>query len=112
MPWLRTPGKATWRRASARERRACLDLRRALDRDLPRHRADLEHPVRDDALELGKPVEIDEDARHREAQVHERYEALAAGQDLGLVAVLAQNLDRLVEAFGGEVLERRGLHEL
>jgi hypothetical protein len=56
------------------------------------------------------PVDVDHDRRAREPHVHERDQALAAGQHLRLRAVAGQQVERLVERAGRVVLERRRLH--
>src|SRR5262249_62152999 len=43
-----------------------------------------------DAGEPGNSVDVDQVRRVREPKLHERYEALAAGEDLGVLAELRQ----------------------
>ena len=83
---------------------------RALEGGLTRDRADLDAAVRGDALEPVHAVDVDQDSGNGQAHVHERHETLAAGQDLRLVAVLAERRDDLVDGLGGDVPERGGLH--
>ena len=63
----------------------------ALDRALPRHRAD-PHAVRAgaDAGERRDAVQIDEHRRARQPEVHRGDEALPAGEGLGVAAVLSE----------------------
>jgi hypothetical protein len=56
--------------------------------------------------EPGHAVEVDHDLGRREAQVHQRHEALAAGQDLGVLPVLGEERDALLRGRRREVLER------
>jgi hypothetical protein len=83
---------------------------RALEGSLARRRGDLDAPIRGDALEPGHTVDVDQDSRNGQAHIHERHETLAAGQDLRLVAMLAERRDDLVDGLGGDVPERGGLH--
>ncbi len=61
-------------------------------------------------LEGGDAVEVDEVVEAREPQRQQRDQALAAGERLGVVAVLGEQPDGVVDAVGRVVLERRGLH--
>ena len=54
-----------------------------------------------------KVVDVDDHARAREAIVQQRHQALAAGEDLHVVAMVAELLQRLVERRGGEIVEPR-----
>ena len=63
-----------------------------------------------DARELGDAVEVDEVGEAREAQRQHRHQALAAGEHLGLVAVLGEQADDVGDGLRRVVLERRGLH--
>src|SRR5207302_5699941 len=56
------------------------------------------------------PVQVDQRGRPRQAEVQQRHEALAAGQHLGVAAVAAERLERLVEALRGVVLELGRFH--
>ena len=49
-------------------------------------------------------------AGHRQAQLHQRQQRVAAGEQLGVVAVLGERGERLVHGAGPDVLERRGDH--
>src|SRR5437763_15550212 len=63
-----------------------------------------------DVAQLDEPADVDEHRRRRQPQLHEREQRVAAGQQLGLVAVLAQELDRLLGRAGPYVVERRRDH--
>ena len=85
--------------------------RRTLDRGLPGKCAERQASiVHRDGIELGQAVEIDQALGAREAHVHHRHEALAAGERLLLVAEACGQLERLGKLPRREVLERRGLH--
>ena len=82
-----------------------------LEVPLAGHRADDQGAVLQvDPVEpqLGK---IDERRRPREPEVQHRDEALAAGQDLGLVAMFGKKSECLAEFVRVVVLERRRLHK-
>src|SRR5207244_4882666 len=53
---------------------------------------------------------VDEDGRAGETHVQHRHEALASGEHLGLVAVLAQERARLLDGLRPLVAESHGLH--
>ncbi len=57
-------------------------------------------------------VEIDQRGRGCQPEVEHRTEALTAGQQLRLLAKARQQTDRLLDAPGGVVGERRGFHAL
>src|SRR5207253_6846230 len=74
-------------------------------------RADPEPPVRlAERVEPGDPVDVDDGPRRREAELHQRDQALSAGQDLPLVAEPFEDRQRLVERVGREVFEAGGVH--
>ena len=77
-----------------------------------RERADAQRSlVLLDVIEVGHAVQVDDDVGSREAHLHERDEALAAGEHLGLVPSLDERRDHLLERRRREVLESRGIHE-
>ena len=58
-----------------------------------------------------QPADVDEHARLGQAQLHQRQQAVAAGEELGVVAVLADQADRLLGRPGPHVVERGGDHD-
>ena len=63
-----------------------------------------------DVAEAGHPVDVDQVGRRGEAHVEDRDEALAAGEDLAVVAHLSEDGDGLIDAARCVVHEGRGLH--
>ena len=63
-----------------------------------------------DAIKSRDPHDVDHDARPRHAHAEERDERLPAGEDARVRAFLSEHIERLVEAFGAHIVERRGLH--
>src|ERR671935_2274023 len=61
-------------------------------------------------VEAVDAVDVDERSRCREAQLHHRNEAHAAGEHLAFVAESLERRQCLVERRGREVLEIRGIH--
>ena len=93
------------------QRQVPRDLGRAHQLDVARQRADAHRPVGDrDALQLGEAADVDEELRREKPQVQRRDEALPAGQDLRLVAMPAQERQRLAERARADVVESRRLH--
>jgi len=64
----------------------------------------------DEVVETLDAIDVDQGPRGGEAELHERNEALAASQGLGLVAVALEDRKRLVEGRWSVVLERRRVH--
>ena len=64
----------------------------------------------DDAVHARHPTDVDEQAWLCQPVLHERQEAVAAGQDLRLALVVGQQPQRIVQAHGPEVLELRRDH--
>ncbi len=62
------------------------------------------------SAEAGHPVDVHQVGRRGEAHVEDRDEALAAGEDLAVVAHLGEDGDGLIDAARGVVHEGRGLH--
>src|SRR4051812_14013197 len=58
-----------------------------------------------DVGEVADAAHVDEHRRRGEAQLHERQERMPAGQQLGLVAVLAEQADGLLGRAGPDVVE-------
>ena len=63
-----------------------------------------------DVAEVGDPPDVDEHARCGEPQLHERQERMAAGQQLRLVAVLAERGDGGLGRIDPHVVELGGDH--
>ena len=57
------------------------------------------------------PSDVDEHARLGQAQLHQRQQAVAAGEELGVLAVLADEADRLFGRAGPDVVEGGGDHD-
>ena len=75
-------------------------------------RADNEVPVLAvEAAHLGDAADIDEMVEHREPQCQHGYQTLTPGDDLGLIAQLAQEADCFGDAPRRVVLEGRRFHE-
>src|SRR6266511_3806873 len=83
-----------------------------LDRALARHGAEPDLAVvLADVGEARDRVQVDERRGPGEAEVHERHEALAAGQELGAAAVAREERDRLLDGLGSVIVEPRRFHE-
>ena len=85
--------------------------RRALDGGVADAGADGE-PARPgvDGVEPGDAADVDKVGGMAQPQRQQRDEALPAGQDLGVGAVLGQQADRLLHGSRAVVAERRHLH--
>ena len=93
------------------EREPSRDHGRELDRPLTRHRAEPHLPVA--LLDVGEardPAEVHERGRTAQAEVKERHEALAPGEDFRLAAVALEQRHGRLQARRGVVVERDGLH--
>ena len=79
------------------EQRHVLGEHRALlDVHVPRHRADRDVVAGvADVRQVGQPADVDQHARLGEPQLHERQQAVPTGDELGVLAVLADEADRL-----------------
>ena len=76
------------------------------------HRADGEViPFIADVVQVVYATEIDENRRGGEPELHYGEQAVAAGEELGLLAVLPEQLDSVVDGFGDLVVEGKGDHE-
>ncbi len=60
-------------------------------------------------IELGDAVHVDQQRRFGEAEVEQRNQALAARQDLGVMAVVGESTKNSFEGVGSGVVERSGL---
>jgi hypothetical protein len=63
-----------------------------------------------DACQLGQPADVDQDLGLGEAQLHHRQQRVAAGQQLGVVAVLSEQAERVRGRLGGDVVKLCGDH--
>jgi hypothetical protein len=61
-------------------------------------------------IETAQAVDIDNNLGASESQIHERHQALAASENLGIVAVFMKQLERLIERCRREIFEDRGFH--
>ena len=64
----------------------------------------------DDAVEAGDVAQVDEQARLRQAELDEREEAVAAGQELRLAFAILEDPQRLVQVRRTDVVELGGNH--
>ena len=75
---------------------------------MPGERPDPQHvPVDRDVRQVGELVDVDEQLRRREPQLHHRDEAVAPGDQARLRPVPHEQPDGVLDARGAEVLERR-----
>src|SRR5919197_1516803 len=87
------------------------DDRRELDAPLAGHGAESNGPViLADVGEACDRVQVDQRRRPRQPEVHERHEALTAGQQLRLAAIACEHRDRLFERSWRVILELDGFH--
>ena len=93
------------RRRRLREQRAIsLDELRLLDLRVCRERADADSVAFDaDVAEIGDATEIDDVPGLGQPQLHQRHEALPAGEKLHVVSIGREQMDRLFERYGLEV---------
>src|SRR5207302_868796 len=86
---------------------------RALHLSVARHGADDETAaLAPDSRQGFDVVDVDQPRRPGQAEVHQRHQALAAREQLALIAMSGQQLERLVLGARVVVLELRGLHEV
>ena len=64
-----------------------------------------------DIGQLGQPADVDQHGGRRQAQLHERQQRVAAGQQLGVLSVPGQPADGIVDGRRPLVVEGRGDHE-
>ncbi len=104
-------GVADLRGRVGQDRRLRLQQRRSGDLGVPRRRAD-DHLValEPDARQLRHPGDVDQHGRLGEPDLHHRQQRVAARQQLGVLAVLGQERDRVRGGVGDLVVERRGDH--
>ena len=65
-----------------------------------------------DVRQFTDAADVDEHARLGESQLHQGQQAVPAGEELGIVAVLADELDGLFGGSGTDVVERCGDHDV
>jgi len=65
-----------------------------------------------DAAKPGDAVDVDEEARLQKAHVERRHQALAAGQQLRLIAMLGEKIERLLERRGAAIGKVRRLQSI
>ena len=106
---LRTSGSAITAAVSTRIGYLALHERRALERRLARQRADLEDAAfLLDVVEPGDAADVDEVPRPRQPELEQRQQALAAGEDLRLVAAsFSSSPSASGQRLRGVVVERR-----
>jgi hypothetical protein len=76
---------------------------------MPGHGADRDGIALDpDVVEVSQVVDIDEALGPGQPQLHHRQQAVAAGDEPGLGAVTIEQRQRVLDARGPLVLERRG----
>ena len=63
-----------------------------------------------DVRQIADPPDVDEHARLGEAQLHQRQQAVPAGEELGIITVLADEADGLFGRTGADVVEGGGNH--
>ncbi len=63
-----------------------------------------------DVRQVGDASDVDEHGRLRQTQLHQRQQAVPAGEELGVVAVLTDQADRLFGRTGPDVVECGGNH--
>ena len=111
VPRCRTCGSPTSPAAAASSGTCSAQDVARLDVVVTRERADRDVVARvADVGEVAQAADVDEHRRRREPQLHERQERVAAGEDLGFVAVLGEQRDRFVDGVGAGVVELGGDH--
>ena len=94
------------------ERRVLPDDRRGQHVGVPRQSADHKPIALDrNPAELGNTIDVDQPLRCDQPQVHHRNQALAAGQNFRLVAVLSQRGENAVQIDRANVLEGWRFHD-
>ena len=97
----------------SQQRHVLLEEVGRLDVHVARHRTDRDLvALLADVRQIGESSDVDQHARLRESQLHHRQQAVAAGDELGLVAVLADEADRFLGGLGADVVERCGDHRV
>jgi len=87
------------------------DIGRVLELHVARERADTDMILRDlDSGESRDAVDVDENFRRREAEIHHRHQALAACEHPRLVLVRGKKHERLGDACRSRVGKARCFH--
>ncbi len=63
-----------------------------------------------DVGQVRQAADVDEDGRRGQAELHQRQQGMASGQEFGVVAVLGEERERLVGGAGPQVVESGGDH--
>src|SRR5262244_960410 len=78
---------------------------------MPRRRADDQFAaVYRDPAEVASPGDVDQNRGSGQPQLHHRQQRVAASEQLGVVAVPDEQVDRVRCRVGGDVFERGGNH--
>jgi hypothetical protein len=97
--------------ASGDQRCVLGDQRITHDFEVWRHRPDDDRvTVVADALERIDLGQVDQQLGRCEPELHHRQQALPTSNDLGIIAALGEQLQRLIDAGGRLVVESRGDH--
>jgi len=84
---------------------------RPMERGVPRQRANAQFLIfATQKIQLGDAVDVEELRRAREAEVHHRRQALAAGEDLALLAVRGEQIEQRLDRRERVILEGGRLH--
>jgi len=98
-------------RRLAQHRQLRRDQRRFLDFHVAGHGADAKlAAVFANVTQVRNAMDVDQIFGPGEAEFHHRHQTLAAGQELGVVAVAAQQLDGVVDSVGSQIFEASRIH--
>src|SRR5215831_16041037 len=67
-------------------------------------------PVREDIIERGNAVDVDQTGGTREPKIHRRDETLPASEDLSILAVRGEEIQGLVNCARRKISKRDGFH--
>ena len=108
VPRLRTIGSAMTRLGFGEDAVVLGEHRRRQQRRMASHRPDGDLPaVHADVVEVGERVDVDQHLGAGEAELHHRQQAVAAGHDPRLGAVLLEQRECVIHGRGALVFERR-----
>ncbi len=111
MPRWRTCGSPTWLVGVRQQRHVLAEQVGLLDVHVARERTDRDVVAGvTDVRQVADAADVDQHRWLRQAQLHQWQQAVAAGEELGLVAVLADEGDRLLGGTGTDVVECCGDH--